>query len=170
MSNNSYVHIHELRRIRSIVKRFRDWRRWKLCLPLIAIGATYFCYKFFASGEEFVTVFGHGDVLFLSSLILLEFSVEASHMNNDLERTPPDNIDSLIENSRFFGVVLILLYAAMKLMVEHRAKLNQIPLSRLEAFCILSISITFLVVCFTFFAFWQTLSQIIGTQDDEDWS
>lgn len=169
MSNNTYVHIHELRRIRSMVKRFRDWRRWKLCLPLIAICATYFFYKFFASGDEFVTVFGHGDLLLLSALILMELSVEASYMNNDLERVVPDSIDSLIENSRLFGVILIFFYAAMKLMVEHRAKLNQIPSSRLEAFCILSISITFLVVCFSFFAFWRTLSQIVGTDDGGDW-
>jgi hypothetical protein len=169
MSNNSYVHIHELRRIRSLVKRFRDWRRWKLCLPLIAIGATYFFNKIAASGDEFFTAFGHGELLFVSALILMELSVEASNMNSELERVTPDNVDSLIENSRLFGVVLIFVYAAMKLMVEHRGKLNHMPLSHLEAFCVLSIATTVLVICFTFFAFWRTLSQIVGIEGDEDW-
>jgi hypothetical protein len=148
-----------------MVKRFRDWRRWKLCLPLFAIVATYFFYKFFEAGEEFIAVFGHGDLLLLSGLILMELAVEAANMNQESDRGRPDNIDSLIENSRLFGVVLIFFYGGMKLMVEQQSRLNQIPSYRFRAFCLLSLSITFFVVCFSFFAFWRTLGNVVGSED-----
>jgi hypothetical protein len=165
MSGNNYAHINELRRQHIVVRRYKDWQRWKLGLPLAALILIYLISKFLGSGDEFINAFGHGDLLLFSALVLLELSVEATHINADIERDVPDHIDSLIENSRFFSLIIILIYGAMKFVVGNHSGLNQMGERKLEAYCWFTLSVTFLVVSFSIFAFWKTLNNIIGGKD-----
>jgi hypothetical protein len=165
MSTDNYVQIRELRRQRIIVRRFKDWERWKLMFPFVAIVLVYFLSKFGNLGDELVNAFGHGDLLLFSALVLIELSVETTHINQELEREAPDKIDSLIENSRFFGMILIFVYGAMKLMVLHGGKLNHIAPPKAKAFSFFSLSLTFLVVSFSIFAFWKTLSNVVAGEE-----
>jgi hypothetical protein len=125
----------------------------------------YPLYKFFSSGEEFISTFGHGDLLLFSALVLIELSIEAAYINAESQQVMTNSIDSLIENSRFFGIVLVFVYGAMKLMINRENQLNQMPKSKATAFCVFSLSVTFLVVCFCFFAFWKALANVIGRED-----
>jgi hypothetical protein len=164
MAANSYVHIQELRRNHSIVKRFSDWQRWKLWLALFAIVIIYPIFKFFGSGGEFISTFGHGDLLLFSALILIELSVEAAHIHQEMPEDMSDKMDGLIENSRFFGVALIFLYGAMKLMIDHESKLNRMPIAKAKAFSVFCLSVTFLVVSFSIFAFWKALNNVVHAE------
>jgi hypothetical protein len=167
MTSNSYVQIRELRRHQATVKRFKDWQRWKLWFPFVAILVVYPLSKFFKVGDEFVSAFGHGDLLLFSALVLIELSVETTHISRECERDPPDNIDSIIENSKFAGLILILIYGAMKFMMEHESKLSPNSTPRTQAYCALSLSVTFFVVSFSVFAFWTTLTNLIGSKEKE---
>jgi hypothetical protein len=161
MQNAGYVRIHDLRRHHMIVKRFRDWRRWKLGLPLLALLLIYPVYKFLAAGNEFISALRHGELLLFSALILIELSVEAAHTNEELHRGVPDSVDGLIENSRLGGVFLILVYGAMKFLVDQKSTLNQIDSVKATAYCVFCLTVTFLVLSFIVFAFYKTLSNAI---------
>jgi hypothetical protein len=161
MPNAAYVRIHELRRHHMIVKRFRDWRRWKLGLPLLALLLIYPVYKFLVVGDEFISAFRHGELLLFSALILIELSVEAAHTNEELYRGIQDSMDGLIENSRLGGIFLILIYGAMKFLVDQQSKLYQVDASKATAYCVLCLAVTFLVLSFIVFAFYKTLSNAI---------
>lgn len=128
--------------------------------PFIAILIIYPISKFVGIGDELVNAFGHGDLLLFSALVLIELSIETTHINRELERAIPDTIDSLIENSRLFGALLILIYGSMKLLVVHGQK-SQVPLPKAWAFCAFSLSVTFLVVSFGIFAFWKALNNVV---------
>jgi hypothetical protein len=160
MLGNDYVHIQQLRKQQTIVKRFKDWERWKLMFPFAAILIIYPISKLVGVGDELVNAFGHGDLLLFSALVLIELSIEATHINRELERAIPDKMDSLIENSRLFGALLILVYGSMKLLVVH-GKQSQIPQTKAWAFCAFSLAVTFLVVSFGIFAFWKALDNVV---------
>jgi hypothetical protein len=160
MQLDTFVHIRHLRRQQTIVKRFKDWERWKLMFPFVAILIIYPISKFIVTGDEVINAFGHGDLLLFSALVLIELSIETTHINRELDRSGSDKIDSLIENSRLFGVLFILIYGSMKLLVGHGAH-TQIPRPKAWAFCAFSVSVTFLVVSFGVFAFWKTLRSVV---------
>ncbi len=155
-----FVHISHLRRQQTIVKRFKDWERWKLMFPFLAILVIYPISKFVGTGDEVIGAFGHGDLLLFSAIVLIELSVETTHINKELGRTVSDATDSLIENSRLVGVLFILVYGSMKLLVAHGAQL-QMPRAKTWAFCAFSVSLTLLVVSFGIFSFWRTLRSVV---------
>lgn len=161
MSGNGNVSIRELKHLYLIMKRFQDWQRWKLSFPLFTLLVVYPLYKFFGVGNELINAFSHGDLLLFSALVLIELSVEAAHVNKEVESGVSDPSNSLIENSRFFGLVLIFLYGVTKFMVQHQNNADSFALSKTLAYCAFSLSVTFLVVAFSIFAFWKTLRNVI---------
>jgi hypothetical protein len=161
VAGDDYVLIGELRRQRTLVKRFKDWERWKLMFPFLAILIVYPISKFVGVGDELVNAFGHGDLLLFSALVLIELSIEATHINKDFDNEIPDKMDSLIENARFFGAILIFIYGAMKLLLDHGSSVSHIDPERAKAFCLFSLSVTLLVVSFSIFAFWKALKNVV---------
>jgi hypothetical protein len=164
MPNDSYVHIHELRQHFTIVARFSDWQRWKLKFPLFALVLIYPIYKFFGAGEEFVRAFGHGDLLLFSALVLIELSVEVTHINHELRSDTPYKLEGLIENAKFFGLILIFIYGSMKFMMDKQDTLIHVAALKARAFCVFSLAVTFLSLAFSIFAFWITLSHVVGSK------
>ena len=156
MLSNENVKILELRRCTLAMKRFQEWRRWKLLLPLIMLLVFYPIYIFVAAPSPFLNAFAHGDLLLFSALLLFEVSVEADHIQRELQQVH-NSIDDLTEWPRVCGIVLIVLYGSMKLAVGPETH----PSSKAIAYCFFTISVMLLAVTYSYYAFWKTLETAV---------
>lgn len=153
------IRINELKRSVLIMHRFQDWKRWKLFYPLALILLIYPLSKLKGFGQEFLGSFSHGDLLLFSSLVLIELSVEAGHIYTEVGREQGGVAENLIQNSKFCGLVLIFCYGALKFFNEQAAP------DKLIAYCVLSLSVTILVVAYSVYAFWKTLEPVVKEGD-----
>ncbi|MGA9773441.1 MAG: hypothetical protein WBV94_30700 [Blastocatellia bacterium] len=160
---NENVKIVELNRQILIMKRFRDWQRWKVLLPILMLFLFYPIYIF----EEkelmgpFLSAFAHGDLLLFSALLLFEVSVEANHIQHELGESFSETLDNIIERPRIFGIILIVVYGAMKLAIGHDNTTNSPNFLRTAAYCVFCISVAILVVTYSIYAFWKTLEKVV---------
>jgi len=164
MSMNENVRIVELNRQILIMKRFRDWKRWKVLLPVLMLLLFYPIYIFKEKEiiGPFLSAFAHGDLLLFSALLLFEVSVEANHIQHELGESYSDALDDIIEGPKIFGIKLIVVYGAMKLAVGHDNAPDSPNFIRTAAYCFFCISIATLVVTYSIFAFWKTLEKVVG--------
>jgi hypothetical protein len=156
MRDNGTLRVSELKRSVLIMQRFQDWKRWKLYYPLALLLLIYPLSKLKGFGHEFLGSFSHGDLLLFSSLVLIELSVEASHIHNELGRDPGGVAENLIQNSKFCGLLLIFCYGALKFFGEEASAV------RMTAYCVFSLSVTILVVAYSVYAFWKTLESVVN--------
>ncbi len=161
---NENVRIVELNRQVLIMKRFRDWQRWKVFLPVLMLFLFYPIYMFKEKEMigPFLSAFAHGDLLLFSALLLFEVSVEANHILHELGESYSDSMDKIIEGARISGIVLIVVYGAMKLTIGHDNTVNSPDFLRTATYCCFSISVVTLVVIYSIYAFWKTLEKVVG--------
>lgn len=156
MLSNENVKILELRRCTLVMRRFQEWRRWKLLLPLIMLLVFYPIYVFVEGPTPFLNAFAHGDLLLFSALLLFEVSVESDHIQRELEHNH-NSLDDLTEWPRVCGIVLIVLYGSMKLAVGPQSEAS----NKTVAYCFFTISVMLLAVTYSYYAFWKTLEKAI---------
>jgi len=156
MLSNENVKILDLRRCTLAMRRFQEWRRWKLLLPLIMLLVFYPIYIFVEVPSPFLNAFAHGDLLLFSALILFEVSVEADHIRRELQHVNT-SLDDLAEWPRVCGIVLIVLYGSMKLAVGPHAEVS----NKTVAYCFFTISIMCIAVSYSYYAFWKTLETAV---------
>ena len=155
MKSSENVRINELRRGGLIMKRFRDWKRWKLLLPLFMLMLFYPIYLYKEHDAPFLNAFVHGDLLLFSALLLFEISVEAKHIQHELN-LESDALEGFTEGPRIFGILLIVFYGVMKMVVSQDTNY-----SKTIAYCFFCLSVTLLVVAYSIYAFWRTMEQVL---------
>lgn len=158
MSANVNSRIHDRRSCNMIYKRFQDWQLWKVIVPLVALVIFYPVYLFKQHGGAFLGAFAHNDLLLFSALLLIEVSVEANHIQHQLEHDSPDDWHVLIEWPRALGVLLLVFYAVMKFVAEVDMEL---PMSKMIAYFAFCLSITSLTMTYCIYAFYKTLEKVM---------